>query len=166
MLFSTGGNSQCQTQELILAGSMDAPVLWSERGTVIVRYDSFAIPHHARSPWIKRCFYTYTNLLWAGEGSPIADRPFCFLTCSAVVARQKIGPNGIHSCMQWMKWNHGLFPAARQRGEARQRYGRASVGWPQPFPWRSAPKCWKIALKTDVLSANLKKWRFCSFSRS
>ena len=80
-----------------------------------------------------------------------------------MVARQKIGPFGVHSCIQLMKWNDGLFPAARQRGEARQCYGRALVGLPQPFPRRSAPKCWKIALKMDVLSANLKKWRFAVF---
>ena len=62
-----------------------------------------------------------------------------------------------------MKWNDGLFPVARQHGEARQCDGRAPVGWLQPFARRSAPKCWKIALKMGVLSANLKKWRFAVF---
>ena len=56
-----------------------------------------------------------------------------------------------------MKWNDGLFPGAHLRGEARQSYGRASVGLPQPFPRRSAPKWRKIALKMGVLGANLKK---------
>ena len=140
--------------------------LLSKKGTV-ASCGPFAIPYRARSPRIKRCFYTYRNLLWVGGGSSIADRPFCFPTCFAVVARQKIvGLNGIHSRIQWMKWNDGLFPAARQRGEARQSYGRASVGWPQPFSWRSAPKWRKIALKMGILSANLKKWRFCRFSCS
>ena len=60
-----------------------------------------------------------------------------------------------------MKRNDGLFPVARQHGEARQCYGRAPVGWPQPFPRKSAPKCQKIALKMGVLSA--KKWRFTAF---
>ena len=41
---------------------------------------------------------------------------------------------------------------ARQRGEARQSYGRAAVGWPQLFPRRSAPKWRKIALKIGILS--------------
>ena len=88
--------------------------LLSEKGTA-VSCGPFAIPYHARSPRIKRCFriYTHRNLLWAGEGSSIADHPFCFPICFAVVARQKIGPNGVHSRMQWMKWNDGLFPAAR-----------------------------------------------------
>ena len=31
-----------------------------------------------------------------------------------VVARQNIGPNGVHSRIQLMKWNDGLFPATRQ----------------------------------------------------
>ena len=91
------------------------------------------------------------------------DRPFCFPTCFAVVARQKIGLNGVHSHIQRMKWNDGLFPAARQHGEARQSYGRASVGSPQPFPQRSAPKWQKIALKMGVLSANLKKMEVLPF---
>ena len=34
------------------------------------------------------------------------------------------------------------------------------------FPRRAAPKWRKIALKMGVLGANLKKWRFCCFSRS
>ena len=94
------------------------------------------------------------------------DHPFCFSTCFAVVLREKIGPNGVHSRMQCMKWNDGLFPVAHQHGEARQSYWRTPVGWPQPFPRRFAPKCPKIALKMGILSANWKKWRFCSFSRS
>ena len=85
--------------------------LLSEKGTV-VSCDPFAIPYHEQSPWIKRCFYTYRNLLWAGKGSSVVDRPFCFPTCFTVVGRQNIGPNGVHSRMQWMKWNDGLFPAA------------------------------------------------------
>ena len=36
--------------------------LLSEKGTV-VSCGPFAIPYHAQSPRIKRCFYTYTNLL-------------------------------------------------------------------------------------------------------
>ena len=31
------------------------------------------------------------------------------------------------------------------------------MGWPQPFPRRSAPKWRKIALKMSVISANFKK---------
>ena len=62
-----------------------------------------------------------------------------------------------------MKWNDGLYPVARQRGEARQSYGRAPVGWPQLFPRTSAPKWWKIALKMGVLSANLKKMEVLQF---
>ena len=136
--------------------------LLSEKGTV-VSCGPFAIPYHAWSRRIKRCFYTQRNLLWdCGKGS-IADRPFCFPTCFAVVARQKIVPNGVHSCIQWMKWNDGLFPAAHQRGEARQSYGRASVGLLQPFPWRSTPKWRKIAFKMGVLSTNLKNGGFAAF---
>ena len=41
--------------------------------------------------------------------------------------------------------------------------GEPPGGWPQPFPRRSTPKCWKIALEMGVLSANLKKWRFAVF---
>ena len=37
------------------------------------------------------------------------------------------------------------------------------MGWPRPFPRRSAPKCQKITFKMGVLSANLKKWRFAVF---
>ena len=42
--------------------------LWSEKGTV-VSYGPFAILYHARSPRIKRCFYTYSNLLWVSGGA-------------------------------------------------------------------------------------------------
>ena len=45
-------------------------------------------------------FYTYRNLLLVGGVSSIVDRPFCFPTCFAVVVRQKIGPNGVHSHIQ------------------------------------------------------------------
>ena len=79
------------------------------------------------------------NLLWVAGGSSITDHPVCFLACFAMVTRQKIGLNGINSHMQWMKWNDGLFWAAHQCGEVRQSYGRAPVGWPQPFPPRSTP---------------------------
>ena len=124
--------------------------LLSEKGTV-VSCGPFAILYHAQSLRIKRCFYTYRNFLWVGEGSSIADHPFCFPTCFAVVGRQKVGPNGVHSRMQWKKWNDRLIPVARQREEAWQSYGRASVGWLQPFPQGSAPKWWKITLKMGVL---------------
>ena len=62
-----------------------------------------------------------------------------------------------------MKWNDGDFPTARQRGQARQSYGSASVGSPQPFPRRSAPKWRKITLKMGVLGANLKNGGFAAF---
>ena len=46
VLFSTGGNNQCQTQESILLGSMDAPLV--RKG--------YCREYHSRSPRIKRCF--------------------------------------------------------------------------------------------------------------
>ena len=92
--------------------------LLSEKGAV-VSCGPFAILYHARSPRIKR---------WAGEESSIEDHPFCFPRCFAVVGRQKIGPKGVHSRVQWMKWNEGLFPATRQREEPDKATGEPRWG--------------------------------------
>ena len=70
--------------------------LWSEKGTVV---SCGPFPMHevaelrGASIHIQICFE-----LAGGALSRIVHH--CFSTCFAVVARQKIGLNGVHSCVQ------------------------------------------------------------------
>ena len=108
----------------------------------VVAHLPFHIMH--KVPGLRGAYIIIITLSWRGElyrGSSIL---FLDMLCGGW---QKIGPNGIHSHMQRMKWNDGLSLAAHQCKEAWQSYRSASAGWLQLFPRGSAPKWRKIALK-------------------